>query len=272
MDKQGGTPMASFIKNILGMSDEPDRDEGEIVLEDIEDLTEEEREEDLTLEGEPTEPGEETEMMEEEPTEPSAGGETEEAVGEAVNSQELEEIQDEIDDLSSQVSEVRSQNEKAQGKIDEFEEKMQKLYMIYEVIFKGVNPFEEEYDFRDDVHDVLDEFVTGEEGEAMAPGGEGVEEDRVQELEEKIEELEDKLESGEFIEEPEEDIEEEYEETFESVEEEPEEELEEEPEHKAEWNVGDRVMGPNGEELVLTEKQWDAFKGKWQYKAKPAGG
>lgn len=257
-------------------------EEGALALEEVESLPEEEIGEELTL-GEADEilgeaEEEETFGEEVEAPEPVGVGKEEEARPEGA----LEDLEDKMDDLTAEVSRLRADASKAQSSIDDFQGRLRRLLGIYNIVFRGANPFEDEpYKLEEDVFDVLKEFIHGGVILGRGEGGGDLErrltklENRVNEfLERPLEEvLEEELEEAGEEEKPEEEegLEEDYEAIFrEAGEEKPEVEEEEIPEAK--WEVGTKVLGPEGEEVNIVDRQWDSFRQKWQYKCKPVGG
>lgn len=288
--------MASVLRNLIEKvsgNGQKEGDEDEVTLEDVEELSNGEREEDLELEEEPEDlqdegdeegMGEE-EMMEEEvetsdfdmEIKEEEAAEPEGEKVEMANPEEMEEIREEMEDLSSQVATAISKAESTEEGMEDFKEKMEKLYMIYELIFKGVNPFKEDYDFSGDVREALSDFVGYEDLEGFVSGGEGMSEEAVEKvegLERRVNELENKISGEEAVpegleegeeEEGMEGFEDEYEEAFESV-------GGEEGERTSRWEVGEKVRDPSGERLLITDKNWNSLREKWEYKCKPIGG
>ncbi len=270
--------MAAFIEDLLNRLTGGDETE-EVDLEEIDSLSEGgaggqdiNLEENVTAPNGSMENGEQTQTQQpQQPTQQPQQAQQPQQVQQPqqtaqIDDSVLEEFEEELEDLEEDIEKSLAKTEKAENRIDEFEEKISKLYMIYEAVFKGVNPFEEDYDFSENAHGVLEDFMSGGgiEGEGGAPLSEE-EKEKMNELENRVDELEEKIEEGEIpmpeeFEEEEEEIEEEYEEAFEG----------EKPE--ARWEPGDPVKGPEGEDLIITEKEWDTEEEKWKYKCKPMGG
>lgn len=257
--------MSSFLKNIFEKVSKTESEEEELSLADVEDLTEEEREDDLALEED------ENFVVEEDETANGSAGEGQESYPQmAVDEQTLRETEERLEDLDSRISKIKATNEDIKEEMSELEEKMQKLYRIYEVVFKGVNPFEEDYDFESDIQEVLDDFISGE-----GAGGTRELEKKIEELESRLDEMDSEIQSdaedlisseeSEGFAEEEGDIESDYEEIFKSEEKPGEGE-------EAKWEVGEKVIGPEGDKLIVVDRQWDSFEGKWQYRCETAGG
>ena len=256
--------MAGLLKDIVGKITGAENGEEEVELEEIDDISngdpmEEDinnvsngggPEEEITLEENVTDPEESMESQAQSP--PQTNG---------VMESEIEEMREEIEDMEQDIQKNLSRHEKTSEKLDELEKKLSKTYMIYETVFQDINPFKEDYEFEEDTHGVLEDFL-GEEGSLKSGGvqlSEG-EKKKIGELENRVKELENMIEEGE--ESTTEDIEEDYKEAFE----------ESKGKSEAKWEPGDPVLGPEGEELIITDREWDSEEESWKYDCKPMGG
>nr|AGF93527.1 hypothetical protein FLSS-10_0002 [uncultured organism] len=256
--------MAGLLKDIVGKLTGIENGEEEVNLEEIEDISNgnpmeedingvsngEKTEEDINLEENITEPDETMERQAQGPARANTASES-----------EIEEIREEIEEMEQEIQKILSKHENTEERLEELEKKLSKTYMIYETVFQDINPFKEDYDFEEDIHGVLEDFLG--EGESIKSGemhlGEE-EKEKISELEDKVENLEEMIKGdGETTSD---DVEEEYKEAFE----------EGTGESEAKWDPGDPVLGPEGEELIITEREWDSEEEAWKYDCKPMGG
>lgn len=256
--------MAGLLKDIVGKITGAENGEEEVDLEEIEDISNsdpmeentngisngETEEEDINLEENVTDPDESMESPAQGPTQANGAVES-----------ELEEMREQIEDMEQNIQKNLSKHDKTNEKMKELEKKLSKTYMIYETVFQDINPFKEDYEFEEDTHGVLEDFLG--EGDSLKSGGVNLsreEKEKISELENKVENLEEMVEKEGKSET--EDIEEDYKEAFE----------ENTGESESKWEPGDPVLGPEGEELIITDREWDSEKDAWKYDCKPMGG
>jgi len=252
--------MAGLLKDIVGKITGVENGDEEVELEEIDEISNGGSiEEDINNTPNGGSSGEDI-NLEENITDPeeSMEGPTR---ADGVMESEIEEMREEIEDMDQNIQKNMSRHEKTSEKLDELEKKLSKTYMIYETVFQDINPFKEDYEFEEDTHGVLEDFL-GEEGSLQSGGAQLSEEEKekIGELENRVEELENMIEEGEKS--TTEDIEDDYKEAFE----------ESEGESEARWEPGDPVLGPEGEELIITDREWDPEKESWKYDCKPMGG
>lgn len=200
--------------------------------------------------------------------------------GGAVDEAEMKEIEDEIDELTSRISKVEREKRDMADQITEVEDKAQKLFKVYEILFRGLNPYDDDVEKVDkdmlgeDVFEIFKE-LTGEKAERAVPPNaikklekrlerlesEGVEggaasSDKLNELENRVNELEDALQE-EVVEEVS-GLESEYEKALEKPE--------------AKWEIGEMVYSPEDERVRVLDRHWDSDTEEWVYDCEPVGG
>lgn len=287
--------MSSLLDNLLERvsgAEKEDIEEDELTLEEVpedegEDLSEEfelelEEPEEETLETEEeletvAEPTTSEPTAEEESSFDESGGEVEEA--------EIKEIEDELDDLSSKISKLEREQREMGEDISEVEDRAQKLFKVYEILFRGLNPYDDDVEEVDkdmlgeDVFEIFKE-LTGEQAERAVPPkaikklekrierieSEGVEgtaagSERINQLENRIDELEETVQ-GKVAEE------------VSGLEAEYEEALEEAPGERpeAKWEIGDTVYTPENQKVEVMDRHWDSAEEEWIYDCELAEG
>lgn len=92
----------------------------------------------------------------------------------------IDQLENEVAEISSTMGTVRSENEQISAKVDDTEENVRKLLEIYEMVTRGVNPFV------DDVQQGGDASGAGESGFGLFDGDEEEEEEEAEDLDEDV--------------------------------------------------------------------------------------
>ncbi len=290
--------MASLLNNLLkkvsGSGEEDSSEEvemGELELEEGEDLGEDEFSDELELEdtedlGLEEEPVESEEMSEEESgVEEPTGEMEEEASEEEAGEGEVtidDRVVEEVEELSTRVTDLERSQREMEDDVAQFRERSEKLFKVYEILFRGLNPFDENVQSVDE--DLLGEDVFEVFKELTGEGAEDLPYDilgRIGNMEDRIDGLEEKIESGEFAArqkaetEEEVSLEEQYEKALQEGSdgsdgegpERPEPSNGERPDPK--WDIGSVVTTPDGEVVRIADRRWDESSKQWSYKCEP---